>query len=159
MKIVYGNLWESDCEIKAVTTNSFIRSDERLVMGRGAALQASHRFPGLSRIAGRRILREYGQLGKYGWLYLPEFRLGLFQVKHHWKERAELELNRFSCAALSIFLEMTPNVRVALNFPGIGNGRLGIDRVKPIVEQLPDQVQLFLLGSTTHGGRNANVFD
>lgn len=45
MKLVYGNLWNSDCEINAVTTNSFIRSDGSLVMGRGAALQASQRLP------------------------------------------------------------------------------------------------------------------
>lgn len=65
----------------------------------------------------------------------------------------------FSCEALSKFLEVTPTVRVALNYPGIGNGRLGIDLVKPIIERLPDQVQLYLLGSATYGGKNEHVID
>jgi len=144
MKIVYGDLWDSDCDIKAVTTNSFVRKDGALVMGRGAALQAARKFPELPFVAGQKLLWKRGHLSCYGWLYLPELNLGLFQVKRHWKDDAEPRLIRYATEHLCEFLQRHSAVTVALNFPGIGNGRLNLDLVKPIVDLLPDSVHLYL---------------
>lgn len=144
MKIVYGNLWDSDCDIKAVTTNSFVRQDGSLVMGRGAALQAARRFPELPFVAGQKLMWKSGHLSRYGWLYLAELNIGLFQVKRHWKDDAELRLIRYATEHLCEFLQRNVAVTVALNFPGVGNGRLSFDLVRPILELLPDRVHLYL---------------
>ena len=144
MKIVYGDLWDSDCDIKAVTTNSFVRQDGALVMGKGAALQAARKFPELPFVAGQKLLWKFGHLSRYGWLYLPELNIGLFQVKRHWKNDAELRLIKYATEDLCKFLQKHSSITVAMNFPGIGNGRLSFDLVKPIVESLPDRVDLYL---------------
>ncbi|MCI0446615.1 hypothetical protein L0152_25850 [bacterium] len=147
MKIIYSNLWDSDCDIKAVTTNSFVRRDGSLVMGRGAALQAAQGFPELPYVAGQKVLWRSGHLSRYGWLYLPELNIGLFQVKRHWKDNAELRLIKRATEDLCEFMQRHSDISVALNFPGIGNGRLSFDLVKPIVESLPDRVHLLLLNN------------
>jgi hypothetical protein len=148
MKIIYGNLWDSDCDIKAVTTNSFVRHDGALVMGRGAALQAARKFPELPFVAGQKLLWKGGHLSCYGWIYLPELNIGLFQVKRHWKDDAELRLIKYATQHLCEFLQRHSSVTVAMNFPGVGNGQLNLDLVKPIVDLLPDRVHLYLFRSS-----------
>jgi hypothetical protein len=129
-----------------ITTNSAIRKDGALVMGRGIARQARDQFPGLAEALGQHILNTYGSLGEYGLLISPRWpdaKLGAFQVKRHYSQEASLELVRRSTSALYAWCAEHPNASVHLNYPGVGYGRLHREAVLPIIAQLPDQVTIW----------------
>ena len=152
-----GNLWDAPADVGAtviaVTTNSTVTRDGRLVMGRGAALEAKRRYPGIDYEAGGHInlFANYHHHRRYGWMLIRAFdqpRFGIFQVKHYWRDAADLDLIRNSCERLREWLSTKawPGTVVALNFPGIGNGRLAREAVLPIISGLPDQVAIYERG-------------
>lgn len=53
-----GDMWTAyePADLFLITTNSTIRPDGALVMGRGIARQARDRFPGLAEVLGQHIL-------------------------------------------------------------------------------------------------------
>lgn len=123
-------------------------------MGRGIARQARDRFPGLDAVLGKQILNVCGNpstlprtgQGQYGLLVSPrwpEARLGAFQVKQHYSQPASPELIRQSTTALCFWCAEHPAATIAVNFPGIGNGRLCREAVLPIIGQLPEQVTIW----------------
>jgi len=143
-----GDMWSSydEADLLLITTNATITSRGALVMGRGIARQAKERFPGLDIALGRHIQAIYGNQGIYGLLVSPRWpvaKLGAFQVKRHYNQPASLELIRHSTAALCAWCTEHPDAQVALNFPGIGNGRLRRQDVLPIIAQLPAQVTVW----------------
>ncbi len=143
-----GDMWTAfaTADLFLITTNSAIRKDGALVMGRGIARQARDRFPGLAASLGRHILNTCGRLGAYGLLVSPrwpEAKLGVFQVKQHYGQPASLELIRHSTAMLCAWCAEHPGAQVALNYPGIGNGRLHREAVLPVIAQLSEQVTIW----------------
>lgn len=143
-----GDMWTAfaTADLFLITTNSVIRKDGALIMGRGIAKQARERFPGVAEALGQHILNTCGSLGEYGLLISPRWptaKLGAFQVKRHFSQIASLELIRRSTAALCAWCSEHPDASVHLNFPGIGNGRLRCENVLPIISQLPDQVTIW----------------
>jgi len=140
-----GDMW--DCFDKTdyfiVTTNSYIRSDGALVMGRGIAKQVKDAFPELP----FEFAKEITHLGEYGVIIAstPYFKtnLGIFQVKRHYSDKAELSLIQASTDDLIDFTTIAGNVRIDMNFPGIGNGHLDYYDVLPIVNTLPDNVHVW----------------
>ena len=140
-----GDMWTAyaAADLFLITTNATITIRGALVMGRGIARQAKERFPGLDVALGRQIQALCGNQGIYGLLVSlrwPAAKLGAFQVKRHYSHPASLELIRHSTVALCAWCADHPDAQVALNFPGIGNGRLRREAVLPIVSQLPEQV-------------------
>lgn len=151
-----GDMWTAfaSADLFLITTNSAIRKDGALVMGRGIARQARDRFPGLKAALGKQILNGCGNLGQYGLLISPrwpEAKRGAFQVKQHYDHPANtsallstsLELIRHSTAMLCAWCAAHPNAQVVLNYPGIGNGRLHREAVLAIIAQLPEQVTIW----------------
>lgn len=157
MKLEKGNMWDvfGHTDIFFLTTNPVIRSDGAVVMGRGIAKEAKERFPKLPFDFANRIrhLRNGGPvrvniIGRY-----DNQNVGFFMVKDHWAEEAKLSIIEESVAELCD--KLTPrgqrfcstkylhDVRVDLNFPGIGNGKLRREDVLPIIEQLPDNVHVW----------------
>ncbi|NJO31394.1 MAG: hypothetical protein HC874_30440, partial [Richelia sp. SL_2_1] len=86
---------------------------------------------------------------KYGLLMIPSYiqNIGLFQVKYGWWQEADLDLINYSTDRLIDFtndpLYYQSDLRIDLNFPGIGNGRLNRSKVLPIIEKLPDSVHIW----------------
>ncbi|MCZ7673767.1 MAG: hypothetical protein M5U34_44955 [Chloroflexi bacterium] len=143
-----GNMWTAyaAADLFLITTNATITVRGALVMGRGIARQAKERFPGLDIALGRHIQALCDNQGVYGLLVSPRWstaKLGGFQVKRHYSQAASLELIRRSTAALCAWCAEHPDAQAALNFPGIGNGRLRRDDVLPIIAQLLDQVTIW----------------
>ena len=115
-------------------------------MGAGIALQAKKIFDDLPLALGRKIEKRCGHLGTYG--TLPSNRKDIdkmvaFQVKTHFKNRSDLGLIQKSANQLSTVAKKYPNKRLDLNFPGIGNGGRDVEKVMPIVKQLPDNVHIW----------------
>ena len=143
-----GDLWTAfaPTNLFLITTNSTIRKDGALIMGRGIAQQARDRFPGLDVVLGKQILSLCGQKGQYGLLVSPrwpESKLGAFQVKGHYSQPASLKLIHHSTTRLCEWCTAHPDAQVVLNFPGIGNGSLCREVVLPIIAQLPKQVTVW----------------
>ncbi len=136
-----GNMWDiyGDHECFLITTNSYIRQDGALVMGRGIALQAKNRWSQLPYDLGECIehLEVYGLLWCSG--------IGAFQVKKHYMRDAQTDIIRHSTSMLKLHAHNHPNVRYDLNFPGIGHGRLEHDEVHEIISILPDNVHIWTL--------------
>lgn len=136
-----------------VTTNAMVTRAGLLVMGRGAARQAAVRFPDLPRTLAVELQRK-GLVGSYYGLLIPEMQVGpqppgsltyvgAFQVKIHWRDAADLNLIRGSSSRLTGLARKHPTKRFAVNMPGTGNGRLAVQDVMPIIEELPDNVWVY----------------
>lgn len=145
MQIKVGNLFDSKDDYTLVTANSFVKRDGSLVMGRGAARQLATLHPSFPRIAGQYILEGsyplHHGLPVYGVILIG--RYGLFQVKYHWTDDADLDLIKFSVDELGVLLNSGEIKTVSMNFPGIGNGRLTEEMVLPIISVLPDTVTVY----------------
>ena len=146
MKLAAGDMWSawSSVDLFLITTNSTVRRDGALVMGRGIAKEAATRWPRLPYSLGNRI----SSLGtdKYGIIvsaFWPKTKIGAFQVKVYWGDPADLDLILFSTKKLIHWCGLHPSAAVALNFPGIGNGRQDPANVLPIIRKLPDQVTVW----------------
>lgn len=139
----FGDMWTAydDSQLFLVTTNSVV-TDGKLVMGAGIALQAQQRFPGIERAFGQAIgSREvYGLLVSPQW---PERKLGAFQTKRHWREKATVAVIQNSVHCLLVWLREHPGVRVDLAYPGIGHGGLAVEDVEPVISGLPGDVRVW----------------
>jgi hypothetical protein len=140
MNLRIGNMWDyqSEYEVVLVTTNSDINRKGELVMGAGAAEELKTRYPEYPKLFAQEIA------GKpiYGVCVLG--RLGIFQVKYHYSEKAKLELVAYSCGALSELAQSGFADDFALNFPGIGLGKLSPKLVLPFVQTLPQNVDVWV---------------
>lgn len=147
MKLNIGNMWAEEhvADVIFITTNAIINAQGKLVMGRGAALEAATRYPTLSFDLAERI-RPFGK-EPYHLLILPQLangvQLGAFQVKRHWKDEASLLLIAESAMRLAALAKTCPDMRFVVNYPGIGNGRLSEGEVEPIISTLPDNVIIY----------------
>ncbi len=143
MKLCKGNLWtDSQATIKLFTGNSTVRADGALVMGRGAALEAQKLFPGCNKVFGS-LIRQWAvqqpDYLDYGVLLhqMPDLCLGVFQVKRFWAQDASLDLIAYSAMTLqTLATEVHPTSTIAVNFPGIGWGRLPRGEVLPVLQDL-----------------------
>lgn len=146
MKLATGNMFSHHADLTLVTTNSYVRSrDHGLVMGRGAANQIKQRLTDAERIfgdiiwckdpQGSSIYKRYGVITYGPW--------GIFQVKYHWGKPAVPDLISYSVQKLA---EIAPQYgSISLNYPGVGNGGLSMDVVRPLIECLPDNVTVWTL--------------
>lgn len=67
---------------------------------------------------------------------------GIFQVKVHFRQRAELELIYRSVSMLDEYARRHPDTQIRLNYPGIGAGGLPRSKVEPPLRRLPDTVTI-----------------
>lgn len=121
-----------------ITTNGVVKKDGACVMGRGTALQAKQRFPGIDYKLGS-LIRAYDN---HVHLLREERRdqgtLVAFPVKHCWWEEADLGLIERSAQELLSISKIFKWDLVVLPRPGCGNGRRDWSEVKPILEKYFD---------------------
>jgi len=147
MKRETGNMFDEfdqhgELHLMFVTTNSYIRTDGALVMGRGAAKVMAHRFPEFPYELGKNI----EHLGIYGirMKIRDQTDLGIFQVKQHFKDKASLALIEASTRDLTDLANgLSEHHRIDMNYPGIGYGGLNYQAVDPIIQNLPDNVHIW----------------
>lgn len=142
MKEIRGSLWsyhnQKGYKI-LITTNGFIRKDGCGVMGRGCALEGAQRYPDLPKLLGESL----NTCGNTVQMLFPEESKNpvlTFPVKHNWYEDADPKLIRQSSEALKKIAETVTDVKFILPRPGCGNGQLKWQDVKPLLEDLPDNV-------------------
>ena len=125
-----------------ITTNAFIKRNGALVMGAGIAKQVRDSYPGIDVVIGRAVRHWADRDNVYGFIEAME-GLGLFQVKNFFKDNADLNLIKLSTSQMNVHARSNPGKSYALNFPGIGNGKLKYDDVKPIIDVLPENVHIW----------------
>ena len=137
MKEIKGNLWDyygRPRTIILITTNNYVKSNGQAVMGRGCALEAKKRFPGIAKKLGTRLKQSKG-------IHQLEEGVWSFPVKHSWEQPADLTLIKASAEQLGWIAKGCPSSTYILPRPGCGNGRLLWMEVRPIIEPLlPDNV-------------------
>ena len=144
-------MWQEQglADVILITTNQIINSKGALVMGRGAALEAARRYPALPYDLAKRIQpygnKPYGVTILAPYSHSKQLQFGAFQVKHHWKDKASLELIEFSTRLLEAIARICSHTRFMINYPGIGNGGLTESQVAPIIKSLPDNVYVYKL--------------
>ena len=115
-----------------VNTNGDVNREGRCVMGRGLALQVAKRIPKIPFKLGE-LITKYGNN-----VYILQDRIISIPVKHHWHEKADINLIIKSMKQL-IDLMVTHNINsIFLTRPGCGNGGLKWEDVKPVIEPLLD---------------------
>lgn len=123
--------YESEDNFILITTNRIVKRDGKLVMGAGAAKQARDSLVGIDSFFGE-MINKHPHPDTYG--ILLGKRYGAFQVKHHFKDEANLDLIRNSLHILKIISNSMPLRTFSINFPGIGNGKLSYEDVISVID-------------------------
>jgi len=120
-----GDIWKVPAEEWiCITTNSFVKKDKTLAMGKGIAGEALDRFPELNKILGEFVIRTCGHLGFYGTAIVTKYKLVALQTKYNFKDKSTYELIKKSINKL-VSHHLPNNINIA--FPGIGYG--GLDQM------------------------------
>lgn len=134
---ITGDLWEQKADAICITTNGFVKKDGSAVMGRGCALEAKKRFPGIDKVLGNFLTNKGNHV--YMLRAFSNFpAIVSFPVKHRWYEQADLELIVRSCGELDILTTRNGFNKVIVPRPGCGNGKLLWDDVKPRIQGILD---------------------
>lgn len=141
MKEALGDLWTYEpADARVITTNGIVAGDvisgtRHAVMGKGTAEQAAKRYPKLDSYFGM-LLDQHGNrpmvlLHIEGELPEPELPrkyeyvvLVSMPVKHHWRERADLDLIIDSATKIVEMADKFGWRYVVMPRPGCGNGKL-----------------------------------
>jgi len=127
-----GDFWAETGDAHVITTNGTIKTNGACVMGRGVALQARNRFPGIDKFLGT-IISEKGNhvhsLGEWTRADGATHHIFSFPVKINYWENATLAMIRYSVRELVI--QVPPAFqKVVMVRPGCGNGNLVWDVVR-----------------------------
>ena len=117
----HTNMWEVDCDVICITTNGTTKKNGACVMGRGCALQAREKFPGIDEILGE-LIKQNGNRVQivFGFSKL----IIAFPVKHNWYELADINLIEKSTKQLVRLTNFYGWAKVVLPRPGCNNGGL-----------------------------------
>ena len=128
---VAEDLWEIGI-VKVITTNGVVTKDMKAVMGRGCALEAKLKFPGIDETLGR-MIHNFGNIPHV--INLNPIVVS-FPTKHHWKDKSDIDLIQLSGYHLRALADEFNWNFVAMPQPGCGNGKLKWEDVKPVLGML-----------------------
>lgn len=131
MREQVGDMFEDYLEpdvLYVITTNGFVKNNGSLVMGAGVAKDAKRLQKNIDVYLGDMVLAW----GNHSFL-LPG-NLVTLPVKHHWKDRAEIDLITRSLGELYNLWSSVGRPRLYLPRPGCGNGQLSWYNVQPLVQ-------------------------
>ena len=143
MIIMYGDVFNSDCDYIGITTNSIVKRNGELVMGAGNAKVAANKFKHLPKFFGDRIVKD-GLVGKfYGIIKCGKYFA--FQTKRHYKDKSDIRDVYESITILKDIAERNADKTFAIPFPAINNGGLKREDVEGYLARLPDNVFVYIL--------------
>lgn len=152
-KLDYSKFYQPH-QVVIFTANSTLTKNGRLVMGAGAAKECRDNFIDIDKAFGYRLRSLYKNLLKSDRFYYIEtiakslkhnnlVKVGAFQTKCDWRKKSPIDLIQASVKELKNVSVCNPTKEFHMNFPGINYGRLSVDRVTPIIEELPDNVFVY----------------
>ena len=128
---VKGNIWDTNCEVIAITTNGTIKNNGELVMGKGIALQAKQKYPDLPEILGDFVL-VFGNTPKI--VYTGKHMIVSLPTKNSWRDKSDINLIKKSLLCIADCLPSP--FTIAIPRPGCANGGLNWKDVKKEIEPL-----------------------
>jgi hypothetical protein len=134
------NIWDMHKNNKwiCITTNSYVKLNGELVMGRGCAKEARDRFPDIA----KRLGTVYYQTRFEKFppvIILKDLRIIAFPTKCFFKHPAKLDIIENSCKQLMYNIEARGIKEVYLPRPGCGYGALSWEKeVKPLIATFLD---------------------
>ena len=123
-------LKEVKYDLICFTSNSTLKKDGSLVMGRGNALSFKNKFKDIDKKLGR-IIEDKSLFGLKV-LKATDYKVGAFQTKINWVEPSTYEILENSKRKLEQYINKYPNEKIAICYPGIENGKLNKEKVKEI---------------------------
>lgn len=150
MPVVQDELWKrpGNPGMIVITSHASVGEDGRLFLGYHAGREALRRIPDIERQCGQAVLAGAVD-GIYGFLPVrpprPDQRIvgfGLFQTHLNWNQSADLELIRYSMECLRRYARENAEMKIRMNFPGLGEGGLEADDVAPLLLPLPESVTI-----------------
>ena len=138
MKETTGNLWDYynlEDYVVCITTNGDVTIRGFAVMGKGSALDAKVKVPGLEVDLGRHLTKNGNTP-----TYLDDYRILTFPTKKHWRDNSDPKLIRKSAMVLKVLADKNPGLNFVLPRPGCGCGNLKWEDVKKLLVDLPDNV-------------------
>lgn len=143
MREAYGDLWDFVVDnggILVITTNGTVKKDGRAVMGRGIALEATKRFPYITKELGVLLTDQGNHVFDLGELRIGKYEVHIVSmpVKHNWWEKADPKLIQRSAFELDQKATEKGWPSVWMPRPGCGNGGLRWEDVKPRIEDILD---------------------
>lgn len=143
----YSTKWSLP-DVYLFTGNAIIKNNGAIVMGRGAAKQVRDSYPGVDKAFGLAI--EARPLEFIQWVRLAghpddtgEQHIGWFKVKDHWRDPARRSIITQSTKRLIEIANGHPDITFHMNYPGIGNGKLKLKDIEPVLSALPDNVRIY----------------
>ncbi len=130
------DIWQYDSwdTFRCITTNGVVnKNNNKLVMGKGIALEAKERYPNLPEKLGKYVL----QYGNRPFICFDEYIIS-FPTKHHYSQNSDIQLITFSANKIVEIVNKFNIKRVLLTRPGCGNGNLKWDEVKSIISKIFD---------------------
>jgi hypothetical protein len=146
MRVDTGDLWTYPADVRVITTNGVVMANGELVMGKGTALQAKERYPGIARELGQLVEANGNNPSSYT---APDgTRIWTFPVKWHWSTNADMDLIQHSAHRLMRLANLLQEVRaqtgrstdvtIVMPRPGCGAGGRDWSAVKARIENLLD---------------------
>ena len=133
MKEINGNLF--DYPVICITTNGIIKTNNRLVMGKGIALTAKQLYPDIDLQLGLAVK----ELGNIPHLITHNNQIIIsFPTKHHWRDNSDLVLITQSISNLILLANSYTLTNVYLPKVGCGNGNLSWFEVKLLLDKYLD---------------------
>jgi len=151
LKFQRGNVFDEVKNQPIFTTMSaFIKKDGTAFMSRGAALGCYRHYPNIDAIFGE-LIRKYGVIStnargnkflKYGVVYVPDKKVGAFQIKYHLNDNPDLELITYSATMLAGIGRMIGPLHI--NFPGLGKDTDNRAELYKVLESLWRNIDITL---------------
>lgn len=133
---------DEDKEAFCVTTNSMIKRNGELVMGKGIAKYVNDTYPSIAGILAEHI-REYGNTPMMIKLRSKKDGASRFIIslptKKDWRDNSDIKLIQESCKEIIRIADTAHLNIVYLTRPGCGCGGLNWEKdVKPVIEKILD---------------------
>jgi hypothetical protein len=146
-KEVQGDLFKladsGKFQMVVVTTNLIWKSNGEAVMGKGIALSAAKKFPGLPKAYGNRLRNDSVSDLLYGVIHYQteQYVVRTFPTKYHWRDSSSLSLIERHLILLKDYAESNAAAYPSIGTvrPGCSNGGLDWEKtVKPLCEKYLD---------------------
>lgn len=155
LKEVTGNVWkmlDKNSAVCILTNNSIYRTIDSFTlktktfnpMGGGIAKEAKDRNYGLEERHAQAILNNYYSLGKD---QITGAEMLRFPTKENIKENSTLSIIACSLYKVKEYCISNPEITVYLPRPGCGLGGLNWEEVKPVCEQILEDINNIIIVS------------
>lgn len=141
MKEINGNLF--DYPVIVIPTNGIVKSNGKLVMGAGVALEARNKFKDIDKYFGKQV-QLFGNIVHYNEYHLHSNIIEIativfsFPTKHHYNNNSDLNLIENSTKQLISKVNILKLKEIYLPKVGCGKGNLDWSQVKSLLDKYLD---------------------